>query len=152
MGAPLVWTTGNPVPSVRLNTGALMPAIAFGTGFNRRARRGRNSPVAALVNMSLSLGYTHIDTSERYPGFDSVGSLLRQLPRERMFVTSKVDPTQFRGRRHATCGSDGQGCREAMLTAANTTVHRLGIVPDLMLLHRPPRPPRRCDSTVHPPA
>ena len=142
----MVWTAGQAVPSMRLSTGSLMPMLAFGTGAmpkgaNSRRRLGRTTRaiVAVRVNQSLSLGFTHIDTSEVYPGFDAVGeAVLRSLPRERAFVTSKVDPTRAPGRRGSFCRADGSGCAEAMVLAANSTVQRLGFAPDLLLLHRPP--------------
>ena len=134
------------IPTVTLNTGARMPMLAYGTGMlpmNSVAKPGRRGGGAALrdrsaipfVNVSLELGYTHVDTSEMYPGFDELGALLRPH-RHRIFLTTKVDPT-LRQTAEA-CRADGIGCNAAMLAAANATVRRLGTVPDLLLLHRPP--------------
>lgn len=150
---PCIWrgqycTKGNkslcPPPTVTLNTGAQMPMLAFGTGMlpvnsvGRGPNRIHDRSALPLVNSSLTLGYTHIDTSEMYPGFDGLGAVLRPY-RRRLFITSKVDPTVDPAKQ--TCRNDGTGCDIAMLHAANETRRRLGTVPDLLLLHRPP--PRR---------
>ena len=115
--------------------------LAFGTGMlpMHSVRRGR-SPATdrsalPLVNLSIELGFTHIDTSEMYPGFDDLRRVLRPH-RHKLFVTSKVDPTLAAAA--TTCKADGAGCRSAMLAAANATRRRLGMQPDLLLLHRPP--------------
>lgn len=62
--------------------------------------------------------------------------------REEVFLTSKVDPTRKPGRRGAVCRPDGTGCFDAMRSAANRTVARLGTHVDLLLLHRPPKQER----------
>ena len=143
----LVWSSEGVSPSVRLNTGALMPALAFGTGAMPRMaagkRRLRSSRRTLLdrINMSLALGYRHIDTAEVYAGFDVVGNVVRRWSTQDhpIFLTSKVDPTRTPGRRGMLCNTDGTGCRAAMMRAANDTVRRLGVVPSLLLLHRPPQ-------------
>ena len=130
--------------TVALNTGARMPMLAYGTGmlpinsvarFGRRGAAVQDRSAIPFVNVSLELGYAHVDTSEMYPGFDELGAVLRPH-RHRIFLTTKVDPTL----RHSAgaCRADGSGCDGAMLAAANATVRRLGTVPDLLLLHRPP--------------
>ena len=149
---------------VRLSSGALMPMLAIGTGrapaslgaaASRRGRMqarssGASTAMHALLNMSISIGYRHIDTSEVYAGFDQVGAALRELQatvggREHLFITSKVDPTRRRRRtRHqpvppTACEASGAGCFVTMAAAANSTVQRLGTYADLLLLHRPPR-------------
>ena len=143
-GGVLDDTLACPLPSVKLNTGQRMPMLAFGTGMLplhslerrlKQLRRRRSRSALPMLNTSLALGITHIDTSEVYPDFDALGAALRPH-RGRLFITSKVDPTT---RSAATrCAHDGGGCDAAMLYAANTTVRRLSLVPDLLLLHRPP--------------
>lgn len=151
------------VPTVMLNTGASMPMLAFGTGMLplnsvRAARRLRSTGKslqaisrrsAAItrrsalphLNTSLALGYTHIDTSESYPDFDSLGALL-QPHRRRLFITSKIDPTATPPVASLpTCQPDGGGCDQVALIRANDTRRRLRLVPDLLLLHKPPPRP-----------
>ena len=133
------------MPSVALNTGSKMPMIAFGTGMlpvnsvkrqKRAARRlkqsGPSRSALPHVNASLNLGFTHIDTSEIYPDFGALGAKLRPH-RQRLFVTSKVDPSERR------CDAGGAGCFASVVGAANATRRRLGFAPDLLLLHRPPK-------------
>ena len=137
------------VPLLRLNTGAMMPMLAIGTGKisppasgrrrGRRKERPARGALLGLLNASLSIGFRHIDTSEVYPLFDEVGDALRLFPRTEMFLTSKVDPTRKPGRPGASCRPDGGGCFAAMSAAANSTVRRLGTHVDLLLLHRPPK-------------
>lgn len=148
---PCVWVARNGVckkaplvPTVTLNTGAKMPMLAFGTGMiplnsvegrgkaaKRRLLQSRSA--LPLVNMSLSLGFTHIDTADTYPDFAALGAVLRPH-RHRLFVTSKVDPTV------CPCGVGGASCFASVLNAANASRRRLGgLVPDLLLLHRPPK-------------
>ena len=134
------------VPTIKLNTGAHMPMMAFGSGmlpinsvrdFVPRERKNHRSALPH-VRMALALNFTHIDTSEVYPGFQDLADVLRPH-RERLFVTSKVDPTIRIGRPSATCDADGTGCDVLMLVAANQTRRRLGFAPDLLLLHKPPK-------------
>jgi diketogulonate reductase-like aldo/keto reductase len=134
------------VPLLRLNTGAMMPMLSIGTGAASRGKRGRKKRAApgsvrGFVNASLQLGFRAVDAAEVYPLFDEVGEGMRLagVPRRELFVTSKVDPTRKPGRRGATCAADGAGCFDAMSSAANSTVARLGTHVDLLLLHRPPK-------------
>lgn len=139
------------VPKIKLNTGALMPMLAFGTGmlpvnsvreFAPRERMRHRSALPHL-NTAIALNYTHIDTSEIYPDFDALKDVLRPH-RHRLFITSKVDPTHRLISPTGTCEADGRGCDAIMLTAANETRQRLGLIPDLLLLHKPPpREPKR---------
>ena len=111
----MVWTAGQAVLACAFRRFAHADAClwhgAMPKGANSRrrlSRTGRNR--CRSVNRSLSLGFTHIDTSEVYPGFDAVGeAVLRSLPRERAFVTSKVDPASTWQTRFF-CGAGGSGC------------------------------------------
>lgn len=48
---------------------------------------------AAALRRGVELGLTHLDTAELYgPGEDVVGRVVRELPRERLFLVSKVVP------------------------------------------------------------
>jgi 2,5-diketo-D-gluconate reductase A len=78
------------------------------------------------VASALELGYRHIDTAVRYGNEDGVGEGIRRagLPREEIFVTTKVDG-EFQGDDKAVAGLDG-------------SLNRLGLDQvDLLLLHWP---------------
>jgi len=71
--------------------GAQIPAIGLGTW----DLRGR--VCARIVEQALRLGYRHIDTAQIYDNEREVGQALRAsgLPRQEVFVTTKVWPTHF---------------------------------------------------------
>src|SRR6201991_1038537 len=71
--------------------GAKIPAVGLGTW----DLRGRNC--ARVVEQALRLGYRHIDTAEMYDNEREVGEGLRasRVPRNEVFVTTKVWPSHF---------------------------------------------------------
>ncbi|MDQ8726327.1 aldo/keto reductase [Bradyrhizobium sp. LHD-71] len=71
--------------------GARIPAIGLGTW----ELRGRTC--ARIVEQALRLGYRHIDTAQMYDNEREVGEGLRAsgVPRDDVFVTTKVWPTHF---------------------------------------------------------
>ena len=109
----------NPIPALRLNTGAEMPALGLGVF------RAPPEAAAAAVAAALQAGYRHIDTAQVYGHEAAVGAAVREsgLPRSEVFVTTKIAPTNMAG-----------GLVEASLRAS---VAALGFVPDLVLLHWP---------------
>ena len=75
------------VPKRRLNTGALMPAIGLGTfGSDHVAA----DEVAAAVAGAFEVGYRHFDCASVYGNEEAIGRSLRNLPREEIWVTSKL--------------------------------------------------------------
>lgn len=80
-----------------------LPKIGFGTaqlGGSRRPDRSKESYYLSALHSILELGYTHIDTAERYAdGFaeELIRQALRerQIKRENIFITSKVLPTPW---------------------------------------------------------
>jgi diketogulonate reductase-like aldo/keto reductase len=72
--------------------GARIPQIGLGTW----DLRGRTC--AAMVEQALKLGYRHIDTAAMYGNEEAVGEGLRAagMPREQVFVTTKVLPRDLR--------------------------------------------------------
>jgi diketogulonate reductase-like aldo/keto reductase len=74
------------VESFKLNMGASIPAIGFGTF---QARLGT---VEKAVEVALRNGYRHIDGAAVYRNEAGVGAGLRNggVPREEVFLTSKV--------------------------------------------------------------
>ena len=71
--------------------GARIPAIGLGTW----ELRGRTC--ARIVEHALRLGYRHLDTAQMYDNEREVGEGLRAsgVPRDQVFVTTKVWPTHF---------------------------------------------------------
>lgn len=72
--------------------GASIPALGFGTyGLNGQACVG-------MVSAALGMGYRHVDTAPIYENEESIGGGLRNsgVPRESIFLTTKVWPDRFR--------------------------------------------------------
>lgn len=71
--------------------GARIPLLGLGTW----DLRGRTC--ARVVEQALRLGYCHIDTAQMYDNEKEVGEGMRAsgLPREQIFLTTKVWPTRF---------------------------------------------------------
>lgn len=71
---------------------ATIPKLGFGT-YGRRGSEGADAILAAL-----KVGYRHIDTAQSYGTEAPVGQAVRRsgLPREEVFVTTKVQPENFR--------------------------------------------------------
>jgi diketogulonate reductase-like aldo/keto reductase len=69
----------------KLNTGATIPAIGFGTWQDADAQ-------ADAVTIALKAGYQHIDTARVYGTEPGVGKGLKNsgVPREKVFLTTKL--------------------------------------------------------------
>lgn len=109
-------TNGN-APTVMLNTGFAMPVAGLGT-FQLSQQQAYDSVTAALA-----AGVRLIDTAYAYQNEAQVTQAIRDsaVPREEVFVSSKLFPTQF-----ATAGAAIDGALE-----------RMGVdYLDMMLLHR----------------
>jgi diketogulonate reductase-like aldo/keto reductase len=72
--------------------GAIMPALGFGT----YELQGKTA--ADMVEAALGIGYRHIDTAQAYDNEEAVGVGIAAsgLPREEIFLTTKVSPSRFR--------------------------------------------------------
>jgi len=72
--------------TIKLNTGAEMPALALGTW--RLSGTGREQ----AVGWALEAGYRHVDTAAMYGNEQFVGAGLRVsgVPRDAVFVTTKL--------------------------------------------------------------
>jgi len=105
------------IPSIKLNTGAQMPMISFGTW-------QYNSQTAEdAVKLAIQTGFNHIDTANDYNNQDGVGRALKGLDRSSYFLTTKVPP----------------GSASATTTALNDNLKLLGMeYVDLVLVHYPP--------------
>ena len=105
--------------SIELASGTRMPILGLGTW----QARGRSAVSAVL--RALEVGYRHIDTATAYGNEAQVGQAVAEsgLPREEIFVTTKLPPSRA-GRERATL--------EDSLDALG-----FGYV-DLWLIHWPP--------------
>lgn len=109
------------VPRVKLRTGVKMPLLGFGT-----FRLAPGEETRTAVGEALKNGYRLIDTAEAYENEREVGNAIAEsgVPREEMFVTSKV-------------WNDRHGYEPAA-RAFEESLHRLGIsYMDLYLIHWP---------------
>ena len=77
----------NLVPQRRLAGGALMPAIGLGTFGSDHVPPDE---VAVAVVGAFEAGYRHFDCASVYGNEEAIGRSLRQLPREEIWVTSKL--------------------------------------------------------------
>lgn len=113
-------TSINSVPLVRLNSDRDMPRLGIGV-FRMSTEQAHEAVLAAL-----QCGYSSIDTAARYDNEVGVGRAVREsgLPRESVFVTTKLWPTDFG--------------RDAARRAFDASLERLGLDHvDLYLLHWP---------------
>src|ERR1700730_16139682 len=79
-------------PTRELAGGAKMPVLGLGVW-----QMAPGSETEQAVEWALEAGYRHIDTASLYRNEQSVGAALRQsgLPREQLFVTTKLMPTHL---------------------------------------------------------
>ncbi len=106
-------------PLVQAN-GAAIPAIGFGTW------PLKDEECSRAVQWAIEAGYRHIDTASMYGNEEAVGAGLRGsgLPRDHMFVTTKVWPEDI-----------APGDLER---SAEASLKRLGLdAVDLLLIHWP---------------
>lgn len=109
------------VQTIKLNTGANMPAIGFGTWkirFNGNAKK--------VVKQALDAGYRLIDTAKIYGNEKGVGAAIREsgIDRKEIFVTTKL-------------WNGDQGYDNA-LNAFDESLKKLGLeYVDLYLIHWP---------------
>ena len=77
-------------PTFELPGGTRMPVLGLGVW---QLERGRETEQA--VEWALDAGYRHVDTASMYRNEESVGAAVRrsELPREDVFVTTKLMPT-----------------------------------------------------------
>ncbi len=105
-------------PTIRLSSGYDMPIVGLGT-YSLTGDVCVNSVVSALQN-----GFRKFDTAYMYHNEESVGEGIRKsgVPREEIFVCTKLYPNQF---------ADAENAIELALDKLN-----IGYI-DLMLLHHP---------------
>lgn len=72
------------VPSLLLNDGTSIPQLGLGLW------RVPTEDTERVVTEALDLGYTHIDTAQMYGNEAGVGAAIKALPRDEVFVTTKL--------------------------------------------------------------
>ena len=82
--------TSLPTTTASLTSGATIPLLGFGTW------QLTGATASAATATALSVGYRHLDTATVYGNEGEVGAALREsgVPRDQVFVTSKVPPTE----------------------------------------------------------
>lgn len=91
MGGKRQTTKPADVPQVRLNDGNTIPQLGFGVFKVDPAETER------VVSEALEVGYRHIDTAAFYGNEEGVGRAIANsgIPREKLFITTKLWPTRF---------------------------------------------------------
>lgn len=107
-------------------TGVELPPIGQGT-WNMPESGAKRKEAQRAIRRGIELGMTHIDTAEMYGAGrveEVLGEAIRGIPRERLFITTKVLPSNAN--------------YEGTLGAAERSLRRLGLeYVDLFLLHWP---------------
>jgi len=113
-------------------TGEKIPVLGQGLWGISRLKGFFNSKyyyenIKSALRKGIELGMTHIDTAELYglgKAEKVLGELIREYPRDNLFITSKLFPIHF--------------SKKSMKKAANKSLKRLGIdYLDLYLIHWP---------------
>jgi 2,5-diketo-D-gluconate reductase A len=94
-------TDAREVPTITLPGNVIMPMVGFGTW----PMRGHKACEA--VTTALQAGYRHVDTAAMYANEEEVGHAVRDsgLPRQEVFLTSKVRAGDAAGERAVLTGS-----------------------------------------------
>ncbi|MEV7522038.1 aldo/keto reductase [Streptomyces sp. NPDC091371] len=117
----------NQVPTIKLNSGTLMPRLGFGVW------QVPDAEAEQAVGTALEAGYRSIDTASVYRNEAGTGKAIAAsgIPREELFVTTKL-----------WNGPSRKWRRDAVLRAFDESLGRLGLDHvDLYLIHWP-RPMR----------
>lgn len=81
------------IKKIKLNNNTEIPSIGLGTW------QLNGSECIHAVKQALNLGYRHIDTAEMYLNESEIGTALKslsdQIPRDQLFITSKISPTDL---------------------------------------------------------
>ncbi|KAF2243220.1 aldo-keto reductase family 1 member C13 [Trematosphaeria pertusa] len=85
-----------PIPSLKLNDGASMPMLGYGTGtawYKSGEESKIDQGVIDGVKMAIKLGYTHLDGAEMYKTEPELGIAIKEsgVPREKLYVVTKVN-------------------------------------------------------------
>ena len=104
--SPLAWAeanaaTGGSAKAKRTSTdqvtlgktGIKLSRLGFGTGSNNgyiQTADGKDAFVN-LIHYAYDKGITYIDTAQAYNTFEMIADAIKGLPREKLFIQSKVD-------------------------------------------------------------
>lgn len=104
-------TTTMGVPMVKLNNGVLMPRFGLGT-----FAQPSDSVCEQSCLTALEAGYRHIDTAHAYYDERGVGRAVNKsgVPREEIWVTSKLWPTEY-----------GEGKTACWVSGTDPTINRI---------------------------
>ena len=74
-------------------TGIKLSRLGFGTGSNNGYIQTADGQAAFvdLIHYAYDRGITYIDTAESYQTFDLIAGAIKGLPREKLFIQSKMD-------------------------------------------------------------
>lgn len=104
--------------TIELRSGSAMPVLGLGTW------KLTGPPCERVVRQAIDVGYRHIDTAQMYGNEAEIGKAIRNIERERLFITSKVSSADF-------------GTHD-VIKACHQSLNRLGTDHlDLYLLHWP---------------
>lgn len=83
------------VPNIELNNGTKIPQLGLGT-FMLAEGEGESEAYTATLT-AIKACYRHIDTAHAYGNERSIGRAIKDsgIPREEIWVTSKLWPTEF---------------------------------------------------------
>ncbi|KAJ5584108.1 uncharacterized protein N7459_003908 [Penicillium hispanicum] len=87
--------TVNTIPTTKLNDGTEIPILGYGTGtawYKISKDDEINRDLVETAKSAVKLGYRHLDGAEVYRTEQDLGQAIQEsgLPRERLFVTTKV--------------------------------------------------------------
>ncbi|TQS34186.1 hypothetical protein Golomagni_05439 [Golovinomyces magnicellulatus] len=85
------------LPSVELNDGNHIPMLAFGIGTSQFRKGDQvDKDLVKLIVDAVHLGYRHLDGAEGYGNEEELGLAIKKckVPREELFVTTKVSATE----------------------------------------------------------
>lgn len=83
------------VPSIKLASGGLMPAVGFGIGtaWYKTEEQPLNRATVESIKSAIAAGYRHLDCAEVYRTESEVGAAIKEsgIAREELFITTKVE-------------------------------------------------------------
>lgn len=84
------------IPTFTLQTGAKIPALAFGVGtkWYKYESGDFDNKIVEGAELAIEKGYTHLDTAEMYRTERELGEAIKKsgVKRESLFVTTKLAP------------------------------------------------------------
>ncbi|KDE07646.1 hypothetical protein, variant [Microbotryum lychnidis-dioicae p1A1 Lamole] len=115
------------VPTFDLHDGTKIPTLGWGNGTGDAKKTAVESG-----KIALGAGIRHIDTAQGYDNEEETGQSISNsaVPRAELFVTSKLSQKEGNPDNAPIPVADAQ-------KAVQSTIHRLGFHPNLLLIHNP---------------